>query len=142
VLVISAGCGKKEPPAATVETKEYQEWKGSQAIRQLVGGVPGDRIAGSVTVCFPQDRSRQADDFIELLLNGEEVQRTRIRTAGGAAAPLTLQISLRPGADWLDLWDSTTNRNYRFQIDTRQGTDFVLTPSAAGYDISWTKREN
>jgi len=143
VLLLSASCGKKEPPGSPVETKEYQEWKGSQSIRQLVTGPPAEMLAGSVTVHFPQDRVKHAEDFVELCLNGVIIQHTRLKPpVGGAPAPVTLQVSLRPGPDWFDLWDSTTNHDHRFQIDTRQGTEFILTPSAGGYDISWSKREN
>src|SRR5207244_238974 len=133
VILISAGCGKKEAGGAALETPEYQAWKGSQGIRQMASAGPSDKIDGTVTVHFPQERSKHPEDFVELCLNGQIVQHTRIRTTSGFASPLAIPIALRPGPDWLDVWDTTTNKNYRFQIDARQGTDYVLTPSAAGY---------
>ena len=141
LLLILAGCGKKEPAGSALETPEYQEWKGSQAIRQMASAGPAESIAGTVLVHPPGGRSKGADDFIELYLNGQIVQHTPFRSFGGATTLSPLTLSLRPGANWLDLWDSTTNRNYREQIDSRQGSDFVFTPTETGYALTWTKRE-
>jgi hypothetical protein len=143
LVILIAGCGRKTgTPATGGETEEYQAWKGSQAIRQMAAAGPSESIAGTVRVNFPETRSKSPEDFIELRLNGQVVQRTRFKPAGGGRiGPFGVHVTLRPGVDWLDLWDSTTNRNYRFEVDSRQGTDFVFAPTAAGYDLSWTKRE-
>jgi hypothetical protein len=143
LAVACAGCGKENAtPAAPGETEEYRAWKGSQAIRQMAAQGPSESIPGTVRVHFPEGRSKSPDDFIELRLNGDVVQHTRFRPAGpGMIAPFGIHLTLRPGIDWMDLWDSTSNRNYRFQVDPRQGRDFVFTPTAEGYDLTWTKPE-
>ena len=138
-LLLSA-CGRKQE-AAGAGTEQYREWKGSQAIRQLAAAGLSEKVAGTVVVHFPEARSQSPEDFIELCLNGQMIQHTRFKRVGGEVAPITLSIDLRPGIDWLDLWDSTTNRYYRFQVDPRQGTDFVFAPTETGYDLTWTKRE-
>ena len=139
---LSAGCGKKEEASTGVETEEYRAWKGSQAIRQMAAAGPSGTMTGTVLVNFPQARSKSARDFIELCHNGQVVQHTAfIPKGGGQMGPFGVHLTLRAGTNWLDLWDSTTNKNYRFQINTQEGTDFVFTPTEAGYSFSASKRE-
>jgi hypothetical protein len=143
LAVVACGCGKKPaPPAPYGETPEYREWKGSQLIRRQAASGPADSVPGTVQVRYPQDRSKNREDFVELYLNGQVVQRTRFGpTGGGMTAPFSITITLRPGPNWLDLWDTTTNKYFRFTIDSRQGNDYVLAPTPTGYDATWTKRE-
>jgi len=143
-LLILAACGKKEPTGrGHGETPEYREWKGSQAVRSMAAPAGfAAKLQGTVTVHLPLARSKTPDDFVELYLNGLIVQRTVLATGRTGAQPsFTLNVTLMAGPDTFDLWDSTTNKYYRFQIDTRNGTDFVYTPSEGGYGLTWSKRE-
>lgn len=142
LALVSAGCGKKEEASTGVETEEYRAWKGSQAIRQMAAAGPSDTMAGTVLVNFPQGRSKSSQDFIELCHNGQVVQHTAfVSRSGGELGPFGVHLTLRVGTNWLDLWDSTTNKNYRFQINTHEGTEFVFTPTEAGYDFNASKRD-
>jgi hypothetical protein len=125
------------------ETPEFRAWKGSQILRQYPAANFAEVVSGTLTIHAPELRSRNPDDFCELYLNGEFVQRFRVgKMPNGRWPQLAVNLTLLAGADWLDLWDSSSNQNYRTQIDTRQGTDFVFTPSESGYTLTWTKREN
>jgi len=144
LLLLLGACGKDGPKTATAaETPEYRAWKGSQALRNLPAANSAETIAVTVIVHFPQSRSRSPEDFIELYVNGQMAQRVRGKPAGtGPVVPTTVFLTILQGPGWLDVWDSTTNANYRFTIDTRQGKDYVFTPTATGYDLAWTPREN
>jgi hypothetical protein len=145
VLLAFAACGKPGPTPASLstETPEYLAWKGSQALRSLPAASFAESLPVTVTVHYPQARSRGEADFVELFVNGQGVQRLRAKPPGsGPVVPLTLTVTILAGPGWLDLWDSTQNTNYRFTIDTRQGKDYVFSPTPAGYDLTWSPREN
>jgi len=141
--ILVSGCGRKgTPPEAGGETEEHRVWRGSQGIRQMAAQGPSESIPGTVRVHLPLSRSKTSDDFIELCLDGQVVNRTRLgNTSPGRIVPIEIPVRLRPGVDWLDLWDSTTNRNYRFQVDPRQGRNFVFTPGGEGYERTWEKTD-
>jgi len=141
-LLALCGCGRKEPPAAPAETPEYRAWKGGQFLRQMAAAGPAPTVSSRVEILPPSERARGPGDFCELYLNGEPLHRfPTARLPDGSWPRWEAELPLRAGPNWLDLWDSTTNRNYRHQVDTRQADDFVLAPTADGYEVRARKRE-
>jgi hypothetical protein len=142
-LLVLGACGKPGPSGTGLETPEYRAWKASQAIRSLPAANFAETLPVTITVHFPQARSRGPEDFVELFVNGQMTQRLRAKPPGtGPVVPLPVTVTILAGPGWLDLWDSTLNTNTRFTIDTRQGKEYVFSPSGLGYDLTWSPREN
>jgi hypothetical protein len=142
IVSIPTGCGKKEPARPEEDTPEYRAWKGSQLLRQLpfAAGVP--TVPGRLEILSSGERVRRAGDFCEVYLNGEILLRYKTaRLPDGLWPRWEGDLRLRVGPNWIDLWDSTTNRNYREQVDSRVGTDLQFTPTAEGYEFRQTKTE-
>jgi hypothetical protein len=141
-LLLAAGCGKKAPAPQEEDTPQYREWKGGQILRQVpsAGGAPA--VPGRLRILPPEDRVRRGGDFCEVYLNAEILVRFRTgRLPDGRWPEWDGPVRLRAGPNWIDLWDSTTNRHYRHAIDTREGTDLLFTPTADGYDLRQEKTE-
>ncbi len=141
-LLGAAGCGEKEPPRAAEGTPEYRAWRGAQFVRQFAAAAGAPTVAARLEVLAPAERSPGPGDFCELYLNGEMLLRFRTaRLPDGAWPRWESEVRPRAGPNCLDLWDSTTNRNYRRQVDLREGTDLVFAPTADGYEIRQSRRE-
>lgn len=141
-LLLASGCGRKAPPPAEEDTPQYREWKGSQILRQVpsAGGAPG--VQGRLRILPPESRIRRPGDFCEVYLNGEILLRFRLgKLPDGRLPEWEGPLRLRTGPNWIDLWDSTTNRNYRHSFDTREGTDLLFAPTPEGYEWRQEKAE-
>jgi hypothetical protein len=142
ILLAASACGRNEPsaPAAAGETPEYREWRGRQMPLPVANFAA--TVKGRVTVLPPESRSRGADDFCEITLNGAPLHRFRVgKMPDGRFPRCEVEATFNAGPNWLDLWDSTSRRGCRRQIDTREGTDFTFVPTADGYDLRQSKTE-
>ena len=62
----------------------------------------------------------------------------------GAPPPRTVLVlipGLNSGPNTFDLWDSSSNRYYRQQVDTRYVTGFLCVPTEGGYEIQEVKKK-
>jgi len=141
-FLLAAGCGKKPPPPPAEDTPQYREWKGGQILRQFPAAAGAPAVPGRLRVLSPEGRAPRPGDFCEVYLNGEALLRFRTgKLPDGHWPQWDGEVRLRAGPNWVDLWDSTGNRNHRHQVDTRQGTDLLFTPTAEGYDFRQEKTE-
>lgn len=140
-LLALAACGGGDPGPPAVETAEYRAWKGKQISIPAAGFAP--EVRGSIEVIPSEGRVTHPDAFCEIYLNGNPLHRFRVAKLPDGTWPTCVvdPVMLRTGPDWIDLWDSSTNRNYRHQVDTRQGTVFVFTPTGDGYGLEQSARE-
>jgi hypothetical protein len=139
LLVALAACGG-EPPPPTAETPEYEEW--AQRRREIPSAGFAETVRGSIDVLPPDRRVKRADDFCEIWVNGKKLHRLRLsKLPDGAYPSCSLAYEFRVGPNWLDFWDSTSNRGWRESIDTREGTRFSFTPSEGGYAFAQAKDE-
>jgi hypothetical protein len=133
--LLTTGCGK-EPVADLLETPQYHEWRGSQAVRQLPVHAGGISVPGRIEVQPAERRLKHPGDFCEVYLNGHRIGRYGVaRLPDGSLPRINLDVEFNSGPNTFDVWDTTTNRYYRQSVDTRNCTHFVLAPSADGYDI-------
>jgi hypothetical protein len=141
LLLLAAGCGRAEPPKDdALETAAWREWRAQQFALGAVG-VSG-ALPARVAILAPEARSKRSDDFCELYVNGQSAGRHRVgRMADGRWPAVSFGVTLRDGPNWLDLWDTSTNRRYREEVDSRQGLDFTFRPTADGYELRQEKRE-
>ena len=140
-LLCAVGCGKKPTPASDpLETGQWSQWRAKQfALATL--GVSGT-LRARITILPPDGRSKRADDFCELMVNGQLQGRHRVgKMADGRWPGISFEVTLRDGPNWLDLWDTSADRNTREEVDTRQGLDFTFRPTATGYELLQEKRE-
>jgi hypothetical protein len=130
-----AGCGK-DPGPDLLETPQYHEWRGSQAVRQLPTHAGGISVPGRIEVQPAGNRLKHPGDFCEVYLNGHRIGRYGVaRLPDGSLPRIHLEVDFNSGPNTFDVWDTTTNRYYRQGVDTRNCTHFVLVPTADGYDI-------
>jgi hypothetical protein len=135
VLLLLAACGK-EPEKDPLETPQYFEWRQTQALRQLPMAMGGMVVPGKVEVQPPQNRSKNRGDFVELFLNGNKVGRYNVaKLPDGNWPRIAFDIDFNSGPNTFDVWDTTSNRYYRQQVDTRNCTHFLFVPTADGYEI-------
>ncbi len=137
-LLALAGCGGEAP--ATAETPQYDEW--AERRREIPSAGFAATVRGTIEILPPGDRAARPDDFCELWLNGKKLHRLRVaKLADGTWPSITLNVDLRVGPNWLDFWDSTSNKGRREAVDTREGTAFTFSPSDGGYDFAQVKDE-
>lgn len=133
LLAILAGCGKA-PPEAPGEPPGYGAFKYRNFILgQTFSG--GATLDGTVDI----DASRDAggpSDWIEVAINGNTLGRT------SGSNRVSLQVRLRPGANWIRFFSSASRLGWEFQVDARQGTRFEFTPKdKLEFDMTQQKDE-
>jgi hypothetical protein len=139
ILLLLAACGRK-PEAPRGETEEWRAWRQTQIAIPAAGFAPA--IQGRLVVQPPTARAKHPDDFCEVFLNGTKLNRFRVGPmAGGAWPQCEMAVTLREGPNWIDLWDSTSNRKCREMVDTRSGADLTFAPTAEGYVLQQSRRE-
>jgi hypothetical protein len=135
----AAGCGKK-PDAPRGETAEWRAWRQTQVQIPAAGFAP--TLQARLAVQPPASRSTHPDDWCEVFLNGTLLNRFRVgKMADGNWPRCEMEITLRTGPNWLDLWDSTSNRKCRQMVDTREGLEITFVPTADGYSVQQVRRE-
>jgi hypothetical protein len=135
LLLLTTGCGK-EPEQDPLETPQYHEWRGSQAVRQFPFHAGGIAVPGRIEVQPAQNRHKHPGDFIEIYMNGHRISRTVIaKLPDGNWPRIAVDVDFNSGPNTFDVWDTTSNRYYRQSVDTRNCTQFLLVPTADGYDI-------
>ena len=140
-LLALAACGGDPPPPPGAETGAYRMWAGRRT--EIPSGGLAETIRGSLQILPPPaDRIKRPDDFWEVWLNGKRLHRLKLAPLPDGSFPsFEIALDLRTGPNWIDLWDSTTNRGERETIDTRQGTELLFSPTDEGYGFTQTKRE-
>ena len=135
----AGGCESEKKP--TAETPEYGTWRRSRISIPAAHYAP--KVSASLEVFPARDRVKNPEDFCEIFINGDLIRRFRTAKLPDGSWPVGLldKITLRTGANWIDMWDSSSNKHYRHTIDTRQGTIFVFTPTDNGYDLTWSVAE-
>ncbi len=139
-LLALAACGAEAPPPGA-ETGAYQVWR--TRLTEVPSAGFAETVRGDLQILPPPvERVKRPDDFCELWLNGRRLHRLRLAAAPDGALPaFDFKIELRAGPNWLDFWDSTSNRGRRDSIDTREGTELLFSPAELGYDFTQTKKE-
>lgn len=143
LLPLLAACGSDEPPREWWDTGSYRVWKGDQLLRQMPAAKFAPEIGGRIDVLPPEARSKHEDDFCEIFVNGYLLTKFRVgKMADGRFPVCGTDVQFLTGPNWIDLWDTSSNKNYRHQIDTREGTLFTFRPSADGtYELEQLKKE-
>ena len=139
MALLACGCESETPP--TAETPEYGSWRRKRIPIPAAHFAP--KVSGSIEVIPAENRVKNPEDFCEIFVNGYLLRRFRMAKLPDGTWPVCIMdnVSLRTGADFIDLWDSSSNRSYRHTIDTRQGTVFVFTPTEDGYELTWSLPE-
>jgi hypothetical protein len=140
LILLIASCGK-ESPKDPLDTADYNEWKQSQILRRLPMARGGLELRGRIDVYPPDQRSKNPNDFCEIFMNGERLGKWKTgKLPDGSWPRISLEVDWNSGPNTFDLWDSTSNRYYRQQVDTRECIQFTCVPSAEGYDIQMVKK--
>ena len=138
-VLLILGCGKK-PEGTRGETEEWKLWRQTQFAIPVAGFAP--TLQARLTILPPDARSTHPDDFCEVFLNGTKLNRFRVGKMPSGAWPRgEMEITLRAGPNWLDLWDSSSNRKCREMVDTRNGLEFTFAPTPDGYALQQVRRE-
>lgn len=136
-----AGCGKTPPPDP-LDTAEYNAWKLEQIRRRLPMGAGGLRVPGHIDVYPPEQRSKNTEDFVEFFMNGERIGKYKVaKLPDGTWPRVAFDVDFNSGPNTFDLWDSSSNRSYRQQVDTRYVVQFLCLPTADGYEIQEVKKK-
>ena len=126
-------CGK-EPEKDPLETEAYTAWKGGQILRRLPMAAGGLRVKGRIDVLPPDQRSKNPRDFCEVFLNGEQVGKyNTAKLPDGSWPRISIDVDFNSGPNTFDVWDSTSNKYYRQQVDTREAVEFTCLPTADGF---------
>lgn len=135
LLAALIGCGK-EPEPDPLDTEAYNGWKQGQVLRRLPMARGGLTVKGRIDIQPPEQRSKNKGDFVELFLNGERVGKYSVaKLPDGTWPRISFDMDFNSGPNTFDVWDSSSNRHYRQQVDTRDSVEFLLVPTADGYDI-------
>jgi len=136
ILMLTAGlasCGK-EPEKDPLETEAYTTWKGGQILRRLPMAAGGLRVKGRIDILAPDQRSKNPRDFCEVYLNGDQVGKYNVaKLPDGSWPRISVDVDFNSGPNTFDLWDSTSNKYYRRQVDTRESVEFTCVPTADGF---------
>ena len=133
VLAALLGCSK-EPEKDPLETEAYSAWKGGQILRRLPMAAGGLRVKGHIDLQPPEARSKNPRDFCEIYLNGEQVGKFNVaKLPDGSWPRIGVDVDFNSGPNTFDVWDSSSNKYYRQQVDTRESVDFVCVPTADGF---------
>ncbi len=139
LILFLAACGKEEKDP--LDTEAYQAWKQSQPLRRLPMAAGGLTVPGHIDVQPPESRSKNPGDFCELFLNGERVGKYNVaKLPDGTWPQVSFDVSFNSGPNTFDLWDSSSNRSYRQQVDTRDAVQFLCVPTELGYEIQVIKK--
>lgn len=134
-LLLLASCGK-EAEKDPLETPQYFEWRQTQALRQLPMAVGGLSVPGRIEIQPPDKRSKNRGDFVEITLNGNRVGRYNVaKLPDGNWPRIAVDVDFNSGPNTFDVWDTSSNRYYRQQVDTRNCVQFLFVPTADGFDI-------
>ena len=141
LLAALAAC-KQKPPPDPLDTPEYNAWKQEQILRRLPMAVGGLRVPGRIDVHPPQARSKNPGDFVEVFMNGERIGKYNVaKLPDGRWPTVGFNVDFNSGPNTFDMWDSSSNKRYRQQVDTRYVTGFICVPTPEGYDIQEVKRK-
>jgi hypothetical protein len=137
-----AACGKPAPPPDPLDTVEYNDWKQEQIRRRLPMGAGGLRVPGHIDVYPPEQRSKNRGDFVEVFMNGERIGKYNVaKLPDGSWPRVAFDVDFNSGPNTFDIWDSSSNRSYRQQVDSRYITGFLCVPTADGYEIQEVKKK-
>ncbi len=141
LLLALAACGGEAPAPETAETGAYRAW--CRARTEVPSGGFAETVRGSLQILPPPPaRVKRPDDFCEVWLNGTRLYRLRLTPSPDGTLPsFEIALDLRAGPNWLDFWDSTSNRGQREPIDTREGSELLFAPAESGYAFTQTKKE-
>jgi hypothetical protein len=142
LLLAGLGACSKEAPKDPLDTAAYNEWKQGQILRRLPMAAGGLRVPGHIDVYPPEQRSKDPNDFVELFLNGERIGKYKVaKLPDGTWPRVAFDVDFNSGPNTFDLWDSSSDKYYRTQVDTRYVTGFICVPTADGYDIQEVKKK-
>jgi hypothetical protein len=143
LLALTAlGACSKEEPKDPLDTAAYNDWKQDQIRRRLPMAAGGLRATGHVEVYPPEQRSKNPQEFVELFMNGERIGKYRVaKLPDGSWPRVSFDVDFNVGPNTFDLWDSSSDRYYRQQVDTRYVTGFLCVPTADGYEIQEVKKK-
>jgi hypothetical protein len=137
-LCLLAGCGK----ADTGEAVETDDWKRWRAGHVPINAAFAETVQARIDILPPEGRSKRPDDFCELFVNGTLLPRQRVgKMADGNWPRIELTVTLRTGPNFLDLWDSSSGRNCKEQVDTREGLSLTFQPTPQGYELVQRRTE-
>ena len=140
-LLCLAACGKPPPPDP-LDTVEYNDWKQEQIRRRLPMAAGGLRVPGHIDVYPPEQRSKNRGDFVEMFMNGERIGKYNVaKLPDGRWPRVSFDVDFNSGPNTFDMWDSSSNKYYRQQVDTRYITGFLCVPTADGYEIQEVKKK-
>jgi len=141
-LLACAACGKPAPPPDPLDTVEYNDWKQEQIRRRLPMAAGGLRVPGHIDVYPPEQRSKNRGDFVEMFMNGERIGKYNVaKLPDGTWPRVAFDVDFNSGPNTFDLWDSSSNKCYRQQVDTRYITGFLCVPTADGYEIQEVRKK-
>ena len=133
LLAAFLGCSK-EPEKDPLETEAYEAWKGGQILRRLPMAAGGLTVRGRIDILPPEQRSKNPRDFCEVFLNGERVGKYNLaKLPDGTWPRISIGVDFNSGPNTFDVWDSTSNKYYRQQVDTRESVEFTCVPTADGF---------
>ena len=102
----------------------------------------GLRVPGHIEVFPPELRSKNSEDFVECFMNGERIGKYKVaKLPDGRWPHVSFDVDFNSGPNTFDLWDSSSNKYYRQQVDTRYVTGFLCVPTAEGYEIQEIKKK-
>jgi hypothetical protein len=140
--LVLAGCGKKPEPDP-LDTEAYNAWKQTQILRRLPMARGGLEVKGRIDIYPPDQRSKNRGDFCEVFLNGERVGKYPVaKLPDGTWPRIGVDVDFNSGPNTFDVWDSSSNKYYRQQVDTREAVEFLLVPTPEGYEIQAIKKKN
>jgi hypothetical protein len=142
LLLATLGACSKREPKDPLDTAAYNDWKQEQIRRRLPMAAGGLRTTGHIEVYAPEQRSKNPQEFVELFMNGERIGKYRVaKLPDGTWPRVSFDVDFNLGPNTFDLWDSSTDRYYRQQVDTRYVTGFLCVPTAEGYEIQEVKKK-
>ncbi len=140
LLLAALGCGK-EPEKDPLDTDAYNAWKQMQILRRLPMARGGLDLRGRIDVYPPEERSKNPNDFCEIFMNGERLGKWKIgKLPDGSYPRISVDVDWNSGPNTFDLWDSSSNRYFRQQVDTREVLSFLCIPTPEGYDLQPQKK--
>jgi hypothetical protein len=141
LVLLLGGCGKKPEPDP-LDTEAYNAWKQTQVLRRLPMARGGLEVKGRIDIYPPEQRALYKGHFCEVFLNGERVGKYNVsKLPDGSWPRIGFDVDFNSGPNTFDVWDSSSNRYYRQQVDTREAVEFLLVPTPEGYEIQSIKKK-